>query len=250
MDEHNISSAASLLSKANRILAFVGSGLSQESGIPTFRGDNGLYDDPEVASYTKAPTFRKKPKKVLSWYQKRRDMLGEVEPNAGHLALPGIAASADYFGVATQNVDDLLERAFEGAQLEPDFWHLHGELALVKCSSCDYAVRDRTLDLSSMPNCERCSSLLRPGVVWFGEALPQQAFQEAKHAADRAYVCLVLGTSGMVYPAAHIPEAAKKAGADLIEVNPNETELSRQCDICLRAKTGEALPELERRLSQ
>ena len=236
--------AADALRSANSVLVCAGSGLSAESGIPTFRGPDGIFQSPDLSRITHVDTFESEDREeMLYWYQARRDKLSEVAPNAGHLALIDLAQTADY-AIATQNVDHLLEAASDEVGFRPEILHLHGSLLVVKCHDCGDAFEDLKMDLSQAPRCTKCGGPLRPGVVWFGENLPPGVMERCMTLAAACDVCLILGTSGLVYPAAALPEMAKRSGATLIEVNPNPSALSDLCDVLIRQTTGEALPRL------
>ncbi|RAL24647.1 NAD-dependent protein deacylase [Lujinxingia litoralis] len=246
-----IDRAAHRLIGSPTVLVCVGSGLSAESGVPTFRGPGGIYSDAEIAHLTHVDTFESERERghMLHWYQERREQLHTIEPNPGHHALIGLAQTGDYT-IATQNVDHLLEAASDQAGFRPAIYHLHGSLLSVRCHECDYQVEDLHLDLREQPRCPRCQGPLRPGVVWFGEALPEDTLGKSMKLAQEADICLILGTSGLVYPAAALPETAKRFGATLIEVNPHLSALSDISDIVIRGKTGEVLPVLLRRVEE
>lgn len=243
MNLHAIRKASTHLVDRPRVLVCVGSGLSAESGVPTFRGPDGMFTDPRIARYTHVETFELEPEAVLTWYQERRQQLQGIKPNAGHYALAELTQTGDYT-IATQNVDNLLEVAARSLGIDISIHHLHGSLNHIRCHNCGQGFDDFDLevDLSTSPSCESCAGPLRPGVVWFGEALPEEAFSYSSMMAKNADVCLLLGTSGLVYPAASLPETARQFGAKLIEVNTAMTDLSDICDILVRGKTGEVLP--------
>lgn len=243
LDDHALHETIAALRSARRIVAFVGAGLSAESGVKTFRDADGHYSDAMIAAFTHVETFETHAPQQLAWYQRRREQMQEVTPNPGHHGLARLARVAE-LTIATQNVDDLLERAAEAQDVAPAIHHLHGSLRDIRCHDCGETRSDPHADLESIGPCPACGGRLRPGVVWFGEALPEDGFAAAVEAAKRAQVCLVLGTSGLVYPAAALPEMAAQAGAKLIEINPNPSGLSAQCDLILRATTGEALPRI------
>ena len=243
MDSQLIEQAAASLAGGRRVLVCAGSGLSAESGVPTFRGKEGIFNDPDIARLTHVSTFESDREEMMQWYQARRDALAAIEPNPGHLALLKLARLGDYT-VATQNVDHLLEAAADQVGFRPEIHHLHGSLLEVRCNRCGYSFEDLDLDLGAMPTCERCGGPLRPGVVWFGENLPSGSLEASAQAARLAEVCLIIGTSGMVQPAASLPHAARAAGATLIEINPNPSELSSIAHLCLRGPAGEVLPAL------
>ncbi len=247
MWEEEIEAAASALREAKRVVAFIGSGFSAESGIQTFRGEDGHYSDREIATLTHVSTFESGDRaRMLGWYQGRRDQVWTVEPNPGHHALARAANHGEYL-IATQNVDGLIDRAVDKAGSSPEVIHLHGSILEVACHDCGDRRRDDQMDLGQQPACDECGGRMRPGVVWFGEALPEGAFERSIEFASSADACLVIGTSGIVYPAAAIPEFAKRAGATLIEINPNRSELSSLCDIVLEARSGEVLPRIVER---
>lgn len=244
MSVEKIERTARHLAEADRVLAFVGSGFSAESGVPTFRGEDGLFSDPEIAELAYAGTLEEDPERALEFYEESRRRIRELEPNAGHHSLARLAEFAAYV-VATQNVDGLLERAAAEEGVELEFNYIHGSLFRIRCHDCRREVEGE-IDLSETPRCRECGGLLRPDVVLFGELLPDGAFDASVEAAEVADVCMLLGTSGIVYPAAGLPREAKRNGAFLVEVNTNSTELSDLCDVRLRGKTGEIVPKIER----
>lgn len=243
-----IKRSAEKLQGQPRVVVCVGSGLSAESGVPTFRGPAGITYEADVARLTRVETFLSDQRmEMLAWYQERRELLRGLEPNPGHHALVSLAQTGEYL-IATQNVDHLLEVASEAQGYRPEILHLHGSLLEVKCHDCGHSFEDLWFDLSAGPRCELCGGPFRPGVVWFGEGLPDGTLERSLEAAKNADVCLILGTSGLVYPAALIPEIARRFGATLIEVNPNRSEFSDMAEIVVRGKTGEVLPEISRRV--
>ncbi len=214
-----------------------GAGISAESGIPTFRGAGGLWEGFRAEELASPEGFRKDPAKVWRWYRWRREVLAAAEPNGAHRALARLEATVASFTLATQNVDDLHERAGSRRVL-----HLHGEITRSRClRDCGREVEEDP-DLA-VPMCG-CGSPLRPAVVWFGEMLPEEKIALAFEEADRCDVCLVIGTSGVVFPAAGIPLLAAKAGALVIEVNPEETPISTACNCVLRGPAAGLLPKL------
>lgn len=241
IDQAPTQRAAAELHTAETCFAFVGAGLSVESGIPTYRGEDGLFSDPETERLAFASTLNDKPQEVLEWFQSLRHKLSGVQPNDGHYALADIHRVTPII-VATQNIDGLIEEACLDEDLRMAVHHLHGRADRDRCHDCGQ--RHEPSDLSRMPRCDACDGLIRPDVVLFGEMLPQDAFDQAVEAARNADVCLLLGTSGIVHPAAQLPHEAAKAGARIIEVNPDSTELSSLADICIRDSTGTALPAI------
>jgi NAD-dependent deacetylase len=244
MLESKLKRASEIIWHADRILVFAGSGLSQESGIPTFRGEEGIYSDDKLLEFAHVDALEEKPEQALKWYQQFREQFDEYEPNPGHYALARLARRGETL-VATQNVDGLLQKAFRREGVSPNIWNLHGTLDRIVCHKCGEVIEHPPDDLSKDYEHE-CGGVLRPDVVLFGEMLPEKPFKQSLAAAERADVVLMLGTSGLVYPAASIPTLARSHGAKLIEVNPNETELSDIAEVTLRGKTGELLPTLDR----
>ncbi len=218
-----------------------GAGISAESGVPTFRGAGGLWEGFRPEELASPEGFDADPARVWRWYRWRRGIVAVAEPNAGHRALTRLEDQADTFLLATQNVDDLHERAGSRGVI-----HLHGRLTGSRCSRSCGAVAPEDPS-AALPVC-RCGALLRPDVVWFGEAVPGDAFAKATRAAETCEACLVVGTSALVQPAANLPWIAARAGALLIEVNPEPTAISDRCDLVLRGQAASELPRLLERM--
>jgi NAD-dependent deacetylase len=240
---------AGRLQRANHAAVLTGAGISAESGIPTFRsGANALWRDRKPVDLATPEAFARDPGLVTDWYTMRlRFVLGAL-PNPGHLALAELerrsSARGAAFSVLTQNVDGL-----HHAGGSNDVVELHGSIRKWRCVGC---ARERQLGADVvLSDSERrgpiecdCGALMRPGVVWFGEALPARAWAAADAAASRAEVFIVAGTSAAVYPAAGLVAIAKRAGAFVVEVNPESTEATALCDLVVRALSGEFLPIL------
>jgi NAD-dependent deacetylase len=220
-------------------VVLTGAGVSEESGVPTFRGPGGLWRQFRPEQLATPEAFEQDPRLVWEWYDWRRQKIAGVQPNPAHRALAEIEKRVAAFALVTQNVDDLHERA--GSRR---VFHLHGEIWLLRCTGCGAEERNREAPLVSLPPRCKCGALLRPGVVWFGEALPVEAWASAQQAAEAAELFLVIGTSALVQPAASLPLIAKRAGARLIEVNRDPTPLSAVADVVLRGPAGELLPKL------
>lgn len=239
---------ATLLGPARRVVLLTGAGMSQESGVPTFRdAQTGLwarYDPMELAS---PGAFRRDPARVFGWYLWRWTKVRAVEPHAGYRAAVSLAARFDNFQVVTQNVDGLHARA--GSR---DVIELHGSLTAFRCvdgahpfDPAGLAGLEAGVDGSvEPPRCPRCGSPIRPDVVWFGEMLPMDAVRRAWEAMQRCDAVLVVGTSSVVYPAAELPHVAKVHGATVIEINPERTPLTDQADYSWPASAATALPAL------
>ncbi|MGC5031327.1 SIR2 family NAD-dependent protein deacylase [Micromonospora sp. DT229] len=238
--------AAKLLGRARRVVVFTGAGMSAESGVPTFRDAlTGLwqrYDPQELAT---PEAFDTDPALVWGWYAWRRAIVARARPHPGHLAVAAIETHVPHTVLVTQNVDDLHERAGSTDPL-----HLHGSLFASRCSACAHPAPTPPADEPTEgrrlppPRCDQCSAPVRPGVVWFGETLPQSALEAAAEAATACEVLLTVGTSGLVYPAAEIPHLAARSGATVIQVNPEPTPLDPVCEINLRGPAAQVLPAL------
>jgi len=241
-----IEEAAKLIAHSRFLIAFTGAGISAESGIPTFRGHGGLWENYRVEEVATPEAFRRNPSLVWDFYKMRIRKMKDAKPNKAHLALAELEKMGILKAVITQNIDDLHRRAGSENVIE-----LHGNIYRVKCTSCDYRENlkesgrlDEFLDEGELPGCPKCGSLLRPDVVWFGEPLPEQALDEAFNLARRADLCLVIGTSAQVFPAAYIPMLVKDEGGRIIEINPDNTGITYLADIILRGKAGEIMDGL------
>jgi NAD-dependent deacetylase len=229
-----LSQARELLRTAGRIAVLTGAGISAESGVPTFRGAGGLWKKFRPEQLATPDSFLRDPKTVWEWYLWRREILGKAEPNAGHRALVTLEERTPRFTLITQNVDGLHDRAGSRRILK-----VHGDVWVNRCWKCAREVA--VLPDDRPPHCA-CGGLLRPGVVWFGEALPPDIWREAEQAASEAEVMLVVGTSAQVYPAAGLVPYAQRNGAAVIEVNLEATPFSDSIDVSLRGASGEILP--------
>jgi NAD-dependent deacetylase len=239
--------AAELLSGCSGAVALTGAGMSQESGVPTFRdaltGWWARYDPMQLAT---PEAYHADPARVFGWYVYRWRMARQVEPHAGHLALTDLAGCFDRFAVVTQNVDGLHGRA--GSE---DIIELHGSLEAFRCVGGHPFDPERFRDLDlpeegdvEPPACDTCGSPIRPGVVWFGEQLSSAAIGRAHELVTTCDALLVVGTSSVVYPAAGLPDLALGAGVTVIEINPDRTPLSSRATLHWSATAGEALPRL------
>lgn len=225
--------------EARSVAVLTGAGISAESGVPTFRGPGGLWRQYRPEDLATPEAFRRDPRLVWEWYDWRRQRIAQARPNAGHEALVRLERSKPRFWLITQNVDGLHERAGSRRVIK-----LHGDIWLVRCVACGREQRDERVPLPELPPRCACGGLLRPGVVWFGEALPPGAWEAAEQAVREAEVLLVVGTSAVVYPAAGLIPLAQACGARVIEVNPEETPMSARLDCSLRGPAGVILPAL------
>ena len=237
--------ATELLRGAERVAVLTGAGVSAESGLATFRGAGGLWEGHRVEDVATPDAFRRDPQLVWRFYNARRAGVRTAQPNAGHLALVRLEErfDGDRFTLATQNVDGLHQAAGSRRVFE-----VHGSLRRVRCTGCG-AVEDRGVEpLDDLPHCAACGALLRPAVVWFNEALPEEVWAEAERAARACQGFLVVGTSAVVYPAADLVRLARLNRAKVIEVNLTHTPASQHADVTLCGPAGQVLPELVKRL--
>jgi NAD-dependent deacetylase len=228
------------LRRARRVFVLTGAGISAESGVPTFRdAQSGLWAKFKPEELATPEAFRRNPKLVWDWYAERRRKLVQTQPNPGHLAIAEIERRVDQFTLATQNIDGLHQRAGSRQVIE-----LHGSILRTRCLDHGLVFTSWPETRQSPPPCPHCGGLLRPDVVWFGELLPEAAFEEAAREVEQADVCFSVGTSALVYPAASLPRAAREHGALLVEINPERTSLTSAADHFVRGPAGEVLPAL------
>jgi NAD-dependent deacetylase len=259
-----LAEARARLAEARRVVVLTGAGISAESKVPTFRGEGGLWEGHRPEELATPQAFQRDPARVWRWYAWRRGLIAACEPNPGHHALAGwLASRRDTALLVTQNVDGLHQsaaRAAAGSAEAPEVVCLHGDLFRVRCLECRREREDRTPDLGlgGPPLCPECGGLLRPAVVWFGEALPVQGLERALTWAQGADLALVVGTSGLVHPAAALPLLVKErrsrsaerehghpaVSGCIVEVNMERTPLSARADVHLPGRAGSVLPAL------
>lgn len=243
MTPEGLERAAEILAGARRVVVSTGAGMSRESGIPTFRdAQEGLWARFRPEELATEQGFRANPRRVWSWYAERRRRIGACQPHAGHRALVELERGVPKLLVVTQNIDGLHHEAGSSDVVE-----LHGSIRRTRCLDAGHpfaGVLPDTPDEHDPPPCLVCGSLLRPDVVWFGEMLPEAATARAWDEAERCDLMLVVGTSGAVWPAAELPHVARSAGAMVIEVNPQPSEVTPVVDIFLQGAAGVVLPGL------
>jgi NAD-dependent deacetylase len=232
------------LRKAERVSVLTGAGVSQESGLRTFRdAQSGLWAQYRPQDLATPEAFARDPKLVWDWYAFRREAVKSVRPNPGHYALAEMENKFPEFTLITQNVDGLHRMAGSKNVLE-----LHGNISRVRCSECGRFTETWGSDLESVPRCEECDGLLRPDVVWFGESLPRTELDSAVSASRRAQAFFSIGTSGVVQPAAALAHAARNNGAVIVEINAEPTPLTPKVDFAFQGRSGEILPGLVKAL--
>lgn len=235
-----------VLQDANRVAILTGAGISAESGIPTFRGEEGLWKKYRPEELATPAAFSQDPKFVWEWYDWRRGIFAQKEPNPGHEVIARWEETFPTFSLITQNIDDLHQKA--GSK---NIWELHGNIWKVRCTEEGTITENYDTPLKEIPPlCPDCGALLRPHVVWFGESLSPTILQKSIQLSSECDVMFVIGTSAVVQPAASLPFEASKAGAKLVEINPDPTPLSLYADFSIRGKSGEILPLIDEELKK
>ena len=248
----DVARARAFLRDAVEIVVLTGAGVSAESGVPTFRGAGGLWKEFRAEDLATPEAFERDPRLVWEWYAWRREMVHDCLPNAAHMAIARCALRERKVTIVTQNVDGLHARAAREAAGAADPapalpLEVHGSLLRDRCSACDARSDPMTVDatsLATLPRCTRCGGLLRPDVVWFGERLAAELLAAADAAAARSDVCLVVGTSALVHPAASLPLRTRAHGGVVIEVNPEETPLTSGAVVSIRGRAAEIVPRM------
>lgn len=231
------------LRSSRYLMVFTGAGTSVESGVPTFRGKNGLWRKFKPQQLATMDAFKKDPRLVWEWYEYRRRIIQDVQPNPAHYAIRDLEERLAEFLLVTQNVDGLHQGAGSRKIAE-----LHGNIWRNRCLSCGQVYDHRELEVEEIPPKCSCGGILRPDVVWFGEDLPPGALSQALQAAHSCDFLLTVGTSALVEPAASLPHIALRNGAFVAEVNPEPTPISQRVDESIRGKAGEVLPDLVKKL--
>lgn len=229
------------LKHAYSIAILTGAGISAESGVPTFRGKDGLWNNHDVKQLATTKTLKDNPELFWEFYHWRRKILLDVAPNLGHYALVDMEKYFKDFSLITQNVDNLHFQAGSKSVYE-----LHGNIMKTVCTSCDYKISEKAGSSvkKGIPKCPKCGEIMRPGIILFGDSLPEQTLQKAQEASAGCEVFLSIGTSGLVEPAATLPYIAKGNGAYLVEINKEKTPLSDSADEVILGESGKILPML------
>lgn len=254
MSDTDLEEARRIVEAADRVVALTGAGISAESGVPTFRGASGLWKSFRPEDLATPGAFARDPRLVWEWYGWRRGLVAECAPNPAHHALAAFALrNRERCTIVTQNVDGLHHAAARleahDTPPEPAYpFEVHGAIHRDRCRSCGYTDTDpEPVDasaLDTLPHCPSCGDLMRPDVVWFGEALDEDVLHRSMLAARAADVCLVIGTSALVYPAASIPDITASSGGSVIEINLEPTAQSPRADVSLFGPAGGWLPAL------
>ncbi len=230
------------LKSAKSVAVLTGAGISAESGVPVFRGEEGLWNKFRPEELANLDSFMKNPKLVWEWYSFRKKLIKDVRPNPGHYALVKLEQYFPDFTLITQNIDNL--HCIAGSK---NICELHGNIMHNRCVDCSRSFSDIEIDFGKdeikLPQCT-CGGLIRPDVVWFGEPLPEKEINLAFNAAINCDLFLAIGTSAVVQPAASLPLEAKQANAYVIEINCTSTIISQFIDECILGKSGEVLPKL------
>jgi len=231
VEDQNLARYFEIARSARRCAVLTGAGVSAESGVPTFRGEEGLWKHFRAEELATPEAFARNPELVREWYEFRRSLISEIEPNEGHRALADAESVFETFTLITQNIDGLHARAGSTNVIE-----LHGNIHGDRCNHCGRIRQD-----DEGLTCP-CGGPFRPDVVWFGEQLPQEAIERAHAATVSADLFFSIGTSTQVFPAAQLPYVAADSGAFVVEVNPEETPFTRHADLSVRGPSGEWLP--------
>ena len=235
----SVDAVRALLAGARSIAVLTGAGISAESGVPTFRGPGGLWRQYRPEDLATPEAFENDPRLVWEWYDWRRGLIADARPNPGHAALAELERRAPGFTLITQNVDGLHVLAGSRAVLE-----IHGSLWRTRCLGCGGVREERARTLAPLPPRCGCGGLLRPDVVWFGEALPEDLLRRSFAALGACDLLLVVGTSGLVQPAASFADAALARGVPVVEINLDPTPLSGRATVSLQGRSGDLLPQL------
>ncbi len=234
-----------ILKNAKKVAILTGAGISAESGVPTFRGEDGIWKKFKPEELATVDAFMSNPKLVWEWYLWRRQIMSEVGPNAAHDALVDMEILFDEFSLITQNVDGLHRMA--GSK---NIYEVHGNISLNKCLDCSLPYEGEiNLENNELPECQ-CGGKIRPDVVWFGEMLPADVINNAFVASEQAELFFSIGTSAVVHPAASLPITAKQSGAYLVEVNLDPTPLSGLADCVFHGQAGEILPQIVEKITE
>jgi NAD-dependent deacetylase len=235
----NLGLVRQYLAAARNITVLTGAGISADSGVPTFRGTDGLWRTYRAEDLATPEAFERDPRLVWEWYNWRRELIATKRPNAAHLAIVELERLAPAFWLITQNVDGLHRDA--GSR---NLTEIHGNIWTVRCTRCNAVDGNRDVPITILPSCPRCGALLRPHIIWFGESLLAADLEQCAKVLRRCDLLLVIGTSGVVYPAAGFAAVAKEAGAFVVEINLDSTPQSSSVDVSLQGRAKDLVPLL------
>lgn len=227
------------LASARSVTVLTGAGISADSGVPTFRGVDGLWRNFRAEDLATPEAFARDPRLVWEWYNWRRELIASKRPNPAHDAVAQMEQRFEQFWLITQNVDGLHRDAGSRKLSE-----IHGNIWMVRCTQCRRVTENRDVPIAILPLCSNCNGLLRPHIVWFGEALAEQDLDASEAALQSSDLCLIIGTSGLVYPAAGFGSIAKQAGAFVVEINLDATAQSGIVDAALQGRAKDIVPLL------
>jgi NAD-dependent deacetylase len=239
MPTNSFLEARDRIARARRVTVLTGAGISADSGVPTFRGTDGLWRNFRAEDLATPEAFARDPRLVWEWYNWRRELIATKAPNPAHRALADLERRVETFWLITQNVDGL-HRAAGSRKIS----EIHGNIWKVRCTACGAIEENRAVPIPILPSCGRCAAVLRPHIVWFGEALNEEELRRSYEALERCEVLLIVGTSGIVYPAASFAPVAKAAGAFVIEVNVEATPGVGLVDAALQGRAKDVVPAL------
>jgi len=231
--------AKARLTHASAVTVLTGAGISADSGVPTFRGAEGLWRHYRAEDLANPDAFQRDPKLVWEWYNWRRELIAAKHPNQTHEAIAEMERRFEGFWLITQNVDGLHQAAGSRKLSE-----LHGNIWKVRCTACRQVVENRDVPIAILPYCQSCGGLLRPHIVWFGEALDERDLHRSLEAARSCEVMLIIGTSGVIYPAASLAPLARASGAFVVEINLDPTPATGQVNLSIQGRASEVVPGL------
>lgn len=239
MQEQQMKEVKTRLAEAKAITILTGAGISADSGVPTFRGTDGLWKNFSAQDLANPEAFARDPRLVWQWYNWRRELIADKEPNPAHYAIAELERGAPAFWLVTQNVDGL-----HAAAGSTHLSEIHGNIWKVRCTQCDQITDNRDVPIAILPTCHTCQGLLRPHIVWFGESLDPQVLSKSLQAIQQCDVLLIVGTSGIVYPAASFAPMAKQSGAMVVEVNLDPPPSASYVDVYLQGRAKDLVPAL------